>query len=58
MAIFKRDKEITSINHGSRIVMAVYHGTRLIWESIRSCFGKGFWVNESSWNNEDGWKNN
>lgn len=58
MAIFKKDKEITSINYGARAIAAIYNGTVLIWEAIRSCFGKGFWVNESSWNNEDGWKNN
>lgn len=58
MAIFYKDKEITLINHGSRVVSSVYHGARLIWEAIRSCFGKGFWVNASSWNNSDVWKNN
>lgn len=58
MAIFKKDKEITSINYGTRAVTAVYQGARLIWEAVRSCFGKGYWVNESSWNNEDAWKNN
>lgn len=58
MAIFKKDKEITSINYGTLAISSVYQGAKLIWEAIRSCFGKGFWVNDSSWNNEDAWRNN
>ena len=58
MAIFYKKKEITSINHGSRVIAAIYSGTRLVWEAIRSCFGKGFWVNSLFWDNRDGWKNN
>lgn len=58
MAIYKNNKEISSINYGSRAIAAVYQGARLVWEAIRSCFGKGFWINEYPWSNEDGWKNN
>lgn len=28
-----------------------------LWEYIRSCFGRGFWVNDKSWDNYDGWMN-
>ena len=28
-----------------------------IWEAIRSCFSKGFWVNSLPWGNGDGWRN-
>lgn len=58
MATFFKDKEITSIYYGSKALSAVYHGTKLVWEAIRSCFGKGYWINEYPWNNEDAWINN
>lgn len=58
MAIFIKGKEITGVNFGGRAIAAVYKGTKLVWEAIRSCFGKGFWINEYPWNNLDGWKNN
>ena len=58
MAIYLKDKEITSVNYGNKAIAAIYKGTKLIWEAIRSCFGKGFWINTHSWNNGDTWKNN
>lgn len=58
MAIYLKDKEITSVNHGNKAIAAIYKGTKLIWEAIRSCFGKGFWINTHPWNNGDSWKNN
>lgn len=30
---------------------------RLVWQAIRSCFGRGWWVNEKPWSNKDVWKN-
>lgn len=58
MAIFFQDKEITSVYWKTKAITAIYHGGKLIWEAIRSCFGKGFWIGDYSWNNVDGWKNN
>jgi hypothetical protein len=58
MAIFKDDNEITSIYKGNRAIALVYKGAMLVWSLIRSCFGKGLWINDYSWNNNDGWKNN
>lgn len=57
MAIFKDGKEITGIYVGQRVITAAYKGARLVWEAIRSCFGKGFWVNSYPWDNKDSWKN-
>ncbi|CAG9926598.1 MFS transporter [Bacteroides ovatus] len=56
--IYKNGKEITSIFKGERPIGAIYKGSKLVWQAIRSCFGKGFWNNEKPWNNEEGWKNN
>lgn len=58
MAGYFKDKEITSVYYGKKAIAAIYKGAVLVWEAIRSCFGKGFWINAYSWNNEDGWKNN
>lgn len=58
MAIFKNDNEITSIYKGNRAIAFVYKGAMLVWSLIRSCFGKGLWINDYPWDNNDGWKNN
>lgn len=57
MAIFKDGKEITAVYVGQKVITAAYKGARLVWEAIRSCFGKGFWVNTYPWDNGDKWKN-
>lgn len=58
MGIFLKDKEVTAVNFGNRAITAVYKGTKLVWEAIRSCFGKGFWINSYPWDNGDKWTNN
>lgn len=57
MALFKKDREVSAIYRGKKVVASIYKGATLVWEAIRSCFGKGFWINDYPWNNEDGWKN-
>lgn len=58
MAIIFNGKEITAIELGERAISSVYKGARIVWEMIRSCFGKGWWANDKPWNNIDSWKNN
>lgn len=62
MGIEKNGHEITSIFRKGRetteVWLFVKGAWRVVWELIRSCFGRGFWVNEQPWNNEDAWKNN
>lgn len=58
MAIFVKNKEITSINAKNKVITSVYKGVQLVWEAIRSCFGKGYWINNYQWSNEDAWKSN
>lgn len=55
--IHKDGKEITGVRINGKIVVAIYLGTKLIWEAINSCFGKGFWINKKPWSNKDGWRN-
>jgi len=56
--LYKNGKEITAIYHNGKAISAVYQNGRLIWQAARSCFGKGYWINEKPWVNEDPWKNN
>lgn len=49
-------KDVSQIRVGNKIVTAVYIGAKLVWQSIRSCFGSGFWINSSPWKNDEGWK--
>lgn len=58
MAVFFKNKEISSVNYGEKAITAIYHGARLVWEAIRSCFGKGFWINSYPWGDKDSWQNN
>lgn len=51
-------KETTSVNWLRRTHTAVYKGTQLVWQAVRSCFGRGYWINARPWLNNDSWKNN
>ena len=57
MAVFYKHKEITSLNFAGKVIAYVYYGAKLVYESIMSCFDKGFWINEQPWANNVGWKN-
>jgi hypothetical protein len=57
MALYVKNKQITTIYKGNRHIAAIYEGTKLIWQYIRSCFGRGYWINDKPWSNTDGWKN-
>lgn len=50
-------KDVSAIRIGQKVIMAVYKGGQLIWESISSCFGAGYWINNYPWKNTDAWKN-
>lgn len=58
MSIYFKDRIIQSINFEDKIISTVYKGVKKIWEIIKSCFGKGVWINTFSWDNNDAWKNN
>lgn len=57
MSIFYKDREVSQIPYGTRFIGAVYYGSRLVWQAIRSCYGKGYWVSSAPWSNTDSWKN-
>lgn len=43
--------------HNSRAIAAVYKGLELVWTAVRSCFGKGYWINDKPWVDTDAWRN-
>jgi len=53
----EQPKSVNSIYKGTRIITAVYKGARLLWQYIKSCFGRGYWINDKMWSDRDGWKN-
>ena len=52
------NKEISEIVAENKNISFVRYGLILVWEAIKSCFGKGFWVNDKPWVNSDSWRNN
>lgn len=40
-----------------KTLSVIYKGGVMVWEAIRSCFGKGYWINAYPWDNEDKWVN-
>lgn len=49
--------EVNAVRVGQKVVAAIYIGTTLVWQAIRSCFGSGYWTNTSPWKEDEGWKN-
>ncbi len=43
--------------YSPRIIAAVYKGAKLLWQYIKSCFGRGYWINDKMWSDKDGWAN-
>ena len=54
-------KQVTAIYKGStggpKVISAVYQGFKLLWQYIKSCFGRGYWINDKMWSERDGWAN-
>lgn len=55
--LYKDSKTPDIAYHRHRLIVIVGYGAKLIWEYIRSCFSKGYWINTFPWVNDDGWKN-
>lgn len=57
MALYVNNNQINTIYKGKQVVQAVYQGLKLIWQYIKSCFGRGYWINDKAWSDSDGWAN-
>lgn len=49
-------KDIVAKRYDNKVIAAVYYGTILIWQAIRSCFGAGYWRGDKPWDGSDAWK--
>lgn len=56
MPLYWKDKEIVGVYRGERVISAIYRGSQLVWQAIRSCFGAGFWRGDKPWIGSDAWK--
>lgn len=56
--IVAKGKQVSVILAKGKVIAAVYKGARLVWQSVRSCFGSGRWINEKPWLDAECWKNN
>lgn len=54
----KNKKEVVDIHVAGKTGTMLYKERRLVWEAVKSCFGRGMWVDEKGWVNNDGWRNN
>lgn len=61
MGIVRNEREVTGIHRMGRTTTEVWKyvggAWRSVWQYIRSCFGRGFWVNDKPWSNKDVWRN-
>ena len=54
--------DITDVYNGSKTIIAVYKGLRLIWRKVvdivdtLSCYFNGYWIDEYPWTDNTGWK--
>lgn len=58
--IQKNGRVATGIHQIGRTATAAYKVVGgvavLIWTAIRSCFGKGYWIDDKPWIDDDAWK--
>ena len=47
-------KDISLVSIGSVSIMAIVMKGKKVWESIRSCFGRG-WNDNKPWVDNEGW---
>ena len=52
-----KGRNITALVVQENEIVYFFVGDKLLWQSVHSSFGAGYWVNEKPWVNEEGWKN-
>lgn len=56
--IWENGKKVASMLINGKYVSMMWYNGKLIWQSIRSCFGSGIWRPQKPWLGKDKWKNN
>ena len=54
--IYRNGKEISAVYLGKKTIASVYHGSVLVWQAVRSCFGSGRWIGKKPWIGKEKWK--
>lgn len=54
--IRRNGKEMVAVHYGTKTISAIYKGSVLVWQAIRSCFGAGYWVDSKPWIDDEPWK--
>lgn len=52
-----KNKVVDKFFVNEKSLSEIFAKLKKIWVAIKSCFGKGFWINEKPWDNLDGWRN-
>lgn len=55
--IFKNKKNIQALFYLKKSVSVFYYYGKIVYQSIRSCFGSGIWRSDRPWLGKDLWKN-
>lgn len=55
--VFKNEIGTDAIYHLNKSIGVVYHLGKIVWQAIRSCFGRGYWINNAPWLNDEAWNN-
>ena len=56
--IYRRGKATALVTAKGNPSQEVYHGLVLKWQNVRSCYGRGYWIQEKPWLDNDTWKDN
>lgn len=52
------NRNISGVYNGSRAIIAICKGHRLVWTKIQqiiSCYSNGYWIDEYPWIDEQSW---
>lgn len=53
--IYRNGSDIIGFYRGTLPVIGFYRGKALLWQIVKSCFGKGYWVSGLPWISDDAW---
>lgn len=54
--VIGNEHEIVTVKFGPLTFKRIMKGAKTLWSIIKSCFGSGFWQDNSDWIDSDFWK--